>query len=93
MALISLGVVMVSVMKVTIGAIMFMPIFAMQINPVIKRIIIVTAYFYQDTISSIFSIVFVIIAYVTHVFTGSPCYLKGQTDISPVASTLSVIVI
>ena len=74
---------------------MFVPISAMEINPVIKRIVVMASRsdtnFNQDTIP--FPIAFIIMADVTHVFAGSPCYFKGQTDITPVASTLSVIVI
>ena len=85
----------IPVVMVTIGTIMFVPISAMEINPVIKRIVVIASRsdtnFNQDTIP--FPIAFIIMADVTHVFAGSPCYFKGQTDITPVASTLSVIVI
>ena len=56
-----------------------MPIFAMEINPVIKRIVVMASRsdtnFNQDTIP--FPIAFIVIADVTHVFAGSPCYFKG----------------
>ena len=70
---------MVSVVMVTIGTIVLMPIFAMKINPVIKRIVVIASRsdtnFNQDTIP--FPITFIIMANVTHVFAGSPCYFKG----------------
>ena len=58
---------------------MFVPISAMEINPVIKRIVVIASRsdtnFNQNTIP--FPITFIIMADVTHVFAGSPCYFKG----------------
>ena len=69
----------IPVVMVTIGTIMFVPISAMEINPVIKRIVVMASRsdtnFNQDTIP--FPIAFIIMADVTHVFAGSPCYFKG----------------
>lgn len=69
----------IPVVMVTIGTIMFVPISAMEINPVIKRIVVIASRsdtnFNQNTIP--FPITFIIMADVTHVFAGSPCYFKG----------------
>ena len=85
------------IMMVTIRAIMFTPAFAMITNPVIKWIIVhrpwFYAYLYQYTIPSIPVVTLVIVTHLPHMPAGSLCYFKSQTDIPPITTTSSVIII
>ena len=88
---------MMLIMMVTIRAIMFTPAFAMITNPVIKWIIVhrpwFYAYLYQYTIPAIPVVTLVIVTHLPHMPAGSLCYFKSQTDIPPITTTSSVIII
>ena len=88
---------MMLIMMVTIRAIMYTPAFAMITNPVIKWIIVhrpwFYAYLYQYTIPAIPVVTLVIVTHLPHMPAGSLCYFKSQTDISPITTASSVIII